>query len=159
MPIPSSVTVTSIQASVTCARTTTVPPSGEYLNAFSSSCPTMMSVAIVSPLAAGRSSGMSATTVCLSESGRNAVAAARSTAPRSNGPLLTGSWSAPAREPSSSCSTSRPSDPHRGPAFGVAELVPPAGQRAGEALHHGDRRAQLVTGRGQEQVLGLLELL
>src|SRR6202140_2696183 len=74
MPIPSSSTVTSIQASVTWARTTTVPPSGEYLKAFSKSCPTMMSVAMVSPLAAGRSSGMSATTTCLSDSGRDAGA-------------------------------------------------------------------------------------
>ena len=56
---------------------------------------------------------MSATTVCLSDSARKAAAAARSTAPRSNGPLLTGSWSAPAREPRSSCSTSRPSQPAR----------------------------------------------
>ena len=69
----------------------TVPPSGEYLKAFSSSCPTMMSVAMVSPLAAGRSPGMSATTMCWSDSGRNAVTAPSSTAPRSNGPLLTGS--------------------------------------------------------------------
>src|SRR6202035_2783976 len=125
-----------------------------------------MSVAIVSPLAAGRSSGMSATTVCLSESARNAVAAARSTAPRSNGPLLTGGWAAPARGAEQQL-LHKPAqragplgdDPHRGPAFGVAELIPPAGQRAGEALHHGDRRAQLVAGGGQEQVLGLLELL
>ena len=56
---------------------------------------------------------MSATTTCLSDSGRNAAAAPCSMAPRSNGPLLTGSWSAPAREPSSSCSTSLPSDPAR----------------------------------------------
>src|SRR5271166_6793338 len=34
--------------------------------------------------------------------------------------------------------------PHRGPSFGVRELVPPAGQRAGESLHHGDGRPELV---------------
>ena len=73
----------------------------------------MMSVAMVSPLARGRPAGMSATTACLSDSGRNAAAAPCRTAARSNGPLLTGSWSAPAREPSSSCSTRRPSDPAR----------------------------------------------
>ena len=49
--------------------------------------------------------------------------------------------------------------PHRGAPFGVRELVPPAGQRAGESLHHGDGRPQLVAGGGQEQVLRLLELL
>src|SRR5581483_5735864 len=47
----------------------------------------------------------------------------------------------------------------RGAPLAVGELVPAAGQRAGEALHHGDRRAQLVAGRGQEQVLRLLEFL
>ena len=35
-------------------RDVTVPPSGEYLNAFSSSWPTMMSVAIGSPLRRGQ---------------------------------------------------------------------------------------------------------
>ena len=49
--------------------------------------------------------------------------------------------------------------PDRGAPLGVRELVPPAGQRAGETLHHGDGRPQLVAGGGQEQVLRLLELL
>src|SRR5207244_10808234 len=48
---------------------------------------------------------------------------------------------------------------YRGPPFRVRELIPAAGQGAGEALHHRDRRAQFVAGGGQEQVLGLLELL
>ena len=113
MPMPSSSTVTSIHSPAARARTCTVPPSGEYLKAFSRSWPTMMSVAIVSPLARGRPAGMSVTTACLSDSGWNAAAAPCRTAARSNGPLLTGSWSAPAREPSSSCSTRRPSDPAR----------------------------------------------
>ena len=111
--MPSSCTSTSMTGPVRRARTVTVPPEGEYLNAFSSSWPTMMSVAIGSPLAAARSSGTSAATWCLSDSGLNDTTAARSRAPRSNGPLLTGSASAPARAPSSSCSTRRPSDPAR----------------------------------------------
>ena len=49
--------------------------------------------------------------------------------------------------------------PHRGASFCVRELVPPAGQRAGESLHHGDGRPQLVAGGGQEQVLRFLKLL
>ena len=40
--------------------------------------------------------------------------------------------------------------------LGVAELVPAVHQGAGEALHDGDRRAQLVRGGGEEQVLGPL---
>ena len=56
---------------------------------------------------------MSAVSVCRSDSGLNAATAARSSGTRSNGPLLTGSWSAPAREPSSSCSTSLASEPAR----------------------------------------------
>src|SRR5208283_2922383 len=87
---------------------------------------------------------MSATSVCLSDRGWNATAAARSSAPRSKGPLRTGSWSAPAREPSSSCSTSQPTAP---------------GQRAGEPLHRGDRGAQLVACGGEEKVLGVLFVL
>ena len=47
--MPSSSTVTSIRSPACPARTVTAPPSGEYLNAFSSSWPTMMSVAIGSP--------------------------------------------------------------------------------------------------------------
>lgn len=73
----------------------------------------MMSVAIESPRASGRSSGTSATTSCLSDSGPNDTTVARSSAARSNGALVTGSWSAPARAPSRSCSTSLPSDPAR----------------------------------------------
>jgi teichoic acid transport system ATP-binding protein len=49
MPMPRSSTVTSIRPPAARARTTTSPPWGEYLNAFSSSWPTMMSVAMVSP--------------------------------------------------------------------------------------------------------------
>jgi hypothetical protein len=49
IPMPRSSTVTSIRPSRARARTVTWPPSGEYLNAFSSSWPTMTSVAIVSP--------------------------------------------------------------------------------------------------------------
>jgi len=49
MPMPSSSTSTSIMGPTTRARTLTVPPEGEYLNAFSRSWPTMMSVAIPSP--------------------------------------------------------------------------------------------------------------
>src|SRR5581483_11808273 len=49
--------------------------------------------------------------------------------------------------------------PHRGTPVLVGQLIPAAGQRAGEALHDGDRGTQLVAGRGQEQVFGLLELL
>ncbi len=49
MPIPSSSTVTSICSPACLARTVTDPPSGEYLNAFSMSWPTIMSVAVGSP--------------------------------------------------------------------------------------------------------------
>src|ERR1700722_20256118 len=166
IPIPSSSTSTCTIAATPRARTVTLPPAGEYLNAFSSSWPTMMSVAIGSPLTSGRSAGMSATTWCLSDSGLNDTTWPRSSAARSNGPLVTGSASAPARAPSSSCSTRRPSDPGRsamirtaGPPAGVRQLLPPAGQRGREPLYHGDRRAQLMAGRREEQVLGLFQLL
>ena len=56
---------------------------------------------------------MSAISVWRSDSGRNATAAPRSSWPRSNAPFVTVSWSALTREPSSSCSTSWPSDPAR----------------------------------------------
>ena len=105
MPMPSSSTVTSIQSAAGRAATVIVPPFGEYLNAFSSNWPTMMSVAIASPCAWGRSSGISATSVCFSDSDKNAATVPRSSAARSNGPFRTVSWSAPARAPSSSCST------------------------------------------------------
>src|ERR1700677_3989403 len=114
MPMPSSSTVTSIHCPATRARKVMVPPAGEYLMAFSSSWPTMMSVAMVVLLAVGRSAAMSATTTWL---------------------------------------------PDRGPPLGVAELVPPAGQGAGEHLDHRDRRAQLVTRGGQEKILRLFELV
>src|ERR1700722_19683383 len=162
MPMPSSSTSTSIIGPTIRARTMTVPPDGAYLKAFSSSWPTMMSVAIASPYASGRSAGTSATTSCLSESGPNETTVARSSAARSNEAFLTGSASAAERE-----LLQEPAEragplgdgPDGRPAVGVGELLPPARQGRGEPLHHGDRRAQLVAGGGQGQVLGLLELL
>ena len=47
--MPSSSTSTSITGPTARPRTVTGPPAGEYLKAFSSSWPTMMSVAMVSP--------------------------------------------------------------------------------------------------------------
>src|ERR1700722_16119810 len=70
MPMPSSSTSTSIRGPRTRARTTTVPPDGEYLKAFSSSWPTMMSVAIPSPYPGGRSAGTPPTTTRLSDARR-----------------------------------------------------------------------------------------
>src|SRR5215472_10841786 len=115
IPIPSSRTVTSIEPSGSTARAAivTVPPSGEYLNAFSSNWPTMLSVAPASPYASGRSSGTSLTNMCRSESGRNTVAASVSSLARSNGSLRTASRLAPARDPSRSWSTSLASDSAR----------------------------------------------
>ena len=89
MPMPSSSTVTSIQPPDIRAVTVTAPPPGEYLKAFSSSCPTMISVAMGSPWAGGSPSGTTADSVCASDSGRNATAVPRSRAARSNGPLVT----------------------------------------------------------------------
>ena len=150
----------------TRARTLTVPPAGEYLKAFSSSCPTMMSVAMVSPLAAGQVGG----------DVRHHDMLVRQRPERGGGPVQHGGeveravadrqliGAGPrAEQQLLDQPAERPGPlrdgPHRGPPFGVGELVPPAGQRAGESLHHGDGRAQLVAGGGQEQVLRLLKLL
>ena len=56
---------------------------------------------------------MSASSVCWSDSGRNATRPRAAARPGRTAPLLTASWSAPAREPSSSCSTSLASEPAR----------------------------------------------
>src|SRR5215469_182862 len=142
MPIPSSCTSTTIISPSLRASTVTTPPSGEYLIAFSRSCPTMMSVAIGSPYACGNSSGTSISSLCRSDNDLNATAVRLSSPATSKGPLLTCNCSAPARDPSRSCSTRRASDPARSAIVCTA-----------------DRRTQLMTGCRQEKILSVLELL
>ena len=138
--LPSSITLTMTSLRSACARMSIRPPSGEYLNAFSSSWLTMLSVAPWSPCAAGRSPEMSVARTCRSDSGRNTVAACVSTAARSNGSLLTVSRFAPAREPSSSWSTSLARDSARS-AIGWTAVRRAEGGRLSQRAPRGPAKA------------------
>ena len=103
-----------------------VPPSGEYLKAFSSSWPTMMSVAIVSPLAAaGRRGSRRPPRACPTAAG---TPPPRRAAPR---PGRTGRWSPAAgrRRPARRAAAARPACRATGPLGDGAHRGSPLGVR------------------------------